>query len=118
VLEGGRVAPERVEVGHHQVERLDVVIGHVLLVGGVGAVGQQPPVDLGVQRHHAVPEDGREPRHLLGVGHLQPRLPQGGGGAAGGDEVPPELGQSPGQIDDAGLVIDRDQDPHVPSPRG
>ena len=77
-----------------------------MLVGGVGSGRASTPMDLGVQ---ASPT-GRGwlgTRHLSGVGDLQAPPPQRSGGCP--ERGPNELGQSPGQIDDAGLVVDRDQ---------
>ena len=45
--------------------------------------------------------------------HLLLRLPQRGGRASGRHEVDPQVGQLAGEIDDAGLVVDREQGPHV-----
>ena len=59
VLEALEAGPERVEVGHHEVERLDAVLGHVLLVVGVAPVGEDPAVHLRVEGDHAVAEDRR-----------------------------------------------------------
>jgi hypothetical protein len=68
VFERCRVGPEGIGVDHHEVERLDAVRLHVGTVIGVGGIGQDPAVDAGVQRHHPVTEDGREPGQLGGVG--------------------------------------------------
>ena len=57
-----RLGAERVEVRHHEVDRLDAVLGHVLLVVGVAAVGEDPAVHLRVQRDHPVAEDRRRSR--------------------------------------------------------
>src|ERR1017187_1664427 len=48
----GGIGRERVEIAHHEVNEPDVVVfqvGHVL---GLGPVGQNASVDLGVQRLH------------------------------------------------------------------
>ena len=63
-LDGG-VRRERVEVRHHEVDGLDAVGRQVVEVLGLGAVGQDPAVDLGVQ--------GLDPpaEHLGRAGHLR-----------------------------------------------
>ena len=116
VGEVGDVDAERVDVDHHEVERLDALGGHVGLVGGVGGIGEDAAVHLGVQRHDPVPEDRVEPRQLGQVGHVQPGVAQRGGGAARRHQVDAELGQLAGELDDAGLVVDRQQGPHVSAP--
>ena len=63
-----RLGAERVEVRHHEVDRVDAVLGHVGLVVGVAAVGEDPAVHLRVQRDDPVAEDGREAGELGDVG--------------------------------------------------
>ena len=113
VGEVGDVDAERVDVHDHEVERLDALRGHVGLVGGVGRVGEDAAVHLGVQRDHPVPEDRVEPGELGQVGHRQAGVAQGGRGAARRHQVDPEAGQLAGELDDAGLVVDREQGPHA-----
>ena len=71
------------------------------------AVGQYPAVDLGVQ--------GLDPasQHLGGAGDLghldvgDAGIGQGGRRVATGHQVPPQVGQSPGQLDQPLFVVDR-----------
>ena len=57
-----RVAGERVQVDDDEGDRLDAVLVEVAPVLGVVEVGEDPAVDLRVQRHDAVAEDRRERR--------------------------------------------------------
>ena len=109
-LNGG-VGRERVEVGDHQVDGLDAVglqVGHV---AGHVAIGQDPAVDLRVEGLHPAAQHFGGARDL---GHLQmgdAGVGQGGGGIAAGDQLPPEISQALGQLDQPFLVIDRQQCP-------
>ena len=103
---------ERVEVGHDEVDRVDAVLGHVLLVVGVAAVGEDPAVHLRVQRHHPVSEDRGEAGELGDVGDGDVGVTERLGRAAAGDEVPSHAAQLPGELDDPGLVVHGEQRPH------
>jgi hypothetical protein len=94
--ERGRIRAERIQVGDHQVDRLDAVGFHVGQVIDLGPVGQDPAVQLGMQGHHPVSEDGREPGEGLGVGHGQAGVAQGSGRTSTGHEVPAQVGQARG----------------------
>ena len=56
---------ERVQVRHDEVERHDAVRRHVLFVARLRPIGEEAPVDLRVERHHAVVEDRRHARDVF-----------------------------------------------------
>ena len=106
------VRGERIEVAHDEIDRLDVVgleVGEVL---GLRAVGQDAAVDLRVQ--------GLDPaaEHLGALGdrgHVlvgDPSLREGGRGLPGGDQLDPRRGESAGEVDQSGLVVDAEQGSH------
>jgi hypothetical protein len=104
-----RVVPEGVEVHDHQVEGLDAVIVQLGSMLRVVPVGQQPPVDLRMQRHHPVTQDRGEPGQLGHVGHREPGVAQRRRRGPRGHQVPAPVGQALGEPDDTGLVVDREQ---------
>ena len=112
MLEALEAGAERVEVRHDEVDRLDAVLGHVGLVVGVAAVGEDAAVHLRVQGHHPVAEDRRRAGEVGHVGDGEAGVAQGLGRAAAGDQVPAEAAEPAGQVDDAGLVVDGEQRPH------
>ncbi len=108
----GRVRGERVQVRDHQVDGVDAVGLQVGQVLGLGAVGQDPAVDLGVE--------GLDPsaQHLGRAGDLG-HLDVGDAGlaqrrrrVAAGHQLPPQVREALGQLDQAFLVVDRQQRPH------
>ena len=91
---------------------LDSVGRQVVEVPGLRPVGQDAAVDLGVQRLDTAAEHFGRPRHL---GHLEvcdPSLGQLGRRVAAGDELPAEVREAPGQLDQALLVVDGQQGSH------
>jgi hypothetical protein len=110
-----RVAAERVEVDHDQVDRLDAVVGHVGLVLRLVGSASRPPCTFGCRvttRWSRMA--GRPVRSARSVTSTPARRPP--------SAVPPLLtmrqpgGVQPGrQLDDAGLVVDGEQrGGHVP----
>ena len=76
----------------------------------VVADGQQPGVELGVQRLDAAVHDLREAGEVLDRRGPRARPPASSrGGAAGGHELDAELGEPAGEVDDPALVGDRQQ---------
>ena len=74
-------------------------------VFGVVEVGQDPAVDLGMQRDDSVSEHDRVAGH---VGHVDDRdgLGRDGlGGPSARDDFPAQVVQAPGQFGDAVLVV-------------
>ncbi len=105
---------EGVEVDADQVDRLDpLALQHRHVLGAVPS-RQQRRVQPRVQGLHPAAEDLLLAGELGDVGHLQPGLTQGAGGAAGGEDLDPERRQRLGEIGHAGLVGDRDQRPAHP----
>ena len=76
---------------------------------GVVAPREQRGVQARVQRLHPAVEDLRRAGELGDVGDLEPRLAERRRGAAGREDLDPELAQAAGEVDDPGLVGDRDQ---------
>ncbi len=116
---------ERVEVHHHQVDGLQLVLLEIRLVALVIAPSEQAAVDARVQRLHAAAEHLGATRQGLDVHHLEPGLAQRARGAAGGHQLDAELGQGAGELDEARLVGNGEQRPldgtrllggHVKSP--
>ena len=104
-----RGALERVQVHAHQVDELDPVLlggAHVLRVV---AHRQQARVQLRVQRLDAAVHDLRKAGEVGDRAHLDARVGQLAGGAAGGDDLDPQLRQAAGELDDPRLVGDRQQ---------
>ena len=88
------IGGERVQVAHHEIDRLDAVLGHVGAVLGLGRIGQQPAVDLRVQGDDAVIEDRRHARELGEIGDRRAGLGDRLGGAAAADDAPAQLVQA------------------------
>ena len=59
MLEVGHARPERVEVADNEIDRVDVVFGHVGLVFGIGSIGKDAAVHLGVEGYDSMPEHDR-----------------------------------------------------------
>jgi hypothetical protein len=100
-----RAARERIQVHHHEVDRLDAVLGQVGDVLGLGRVGEQSAVHLRVQRHHAVIEDRRHTREVGDVDRRHPGGDHGLGGTATAHDRPAELVETGGELHDPGLVV-------------
>ena len=75
-------------------------VAEVGAVGGVGPVGQDPAVDLRVQRDHPVAEHLGGAGDVRDVGDGDARLGQGRGGAAARQQLPAEPVQALGERDD------------------
>src|SRR5262245_18017691 len=102
---------ERIERADHQVDGRDAVLlergqvlGHVL-------AGQDPAVDLRMQRLHATVEYLGESGRLRYVDDPDTGVADELGGAAGRDDLHAEGGEPPGELDDPGLVMNADQRP-------
>ena len=102
---------ERVQVRHHQVERLDPEVGKLLHVGLEPAVGEDAGVHLGVQRLHPAVEALGEAGQVLDPGHRQPELLDQRGGAAGGDQRHAGVVKPAHEVLEPGLVVDGDECP-------
>ena len=114
-LDGG-LGHERVQVAHHQVDGLDALGGQVGQVLVLGPVGQDPPVDLGVQGLDPAPQHGRGAGDGL---DLDVGYAPGGQGLRrppAGDELPPQPHQTAGQALQPRLVVDGEKRPHGVAP--
>ena len=106
------VRGERVQVGDHQVDGLDPIRLQVRQVLGLGAIGQDPAVDLRVEGLDPAAEHLGRARHR---GHLDvrdTRLGQCRRRVPARHKLPAEAGQPTGQLDQAVLVVNRQQRPH------
>ena len=104
---------ERVEVAHHQVDGRDAPPVQVGDVGGVASVGQDGAVDARVQGLHPPVEHLRSTGHRLHRRGGDAQVVQGGGGAPTRHELPSQLGQATRERRQTGLVVHRQQGPHV-----
>ena len=110
-LNGG-IGRERVQVRHDEVDGLDVVRRQVVEVFGLGAVGEDPAVDLGVERLDAPAEHLGRAGHLRHLEMRDPGLGQLGRGVAAGDQLPTEVRETLRQVDQPLLVVDGQQGSH------
>jgi hypothetical protein len=99
-LDVGRLE-ERVQVGHDHVEHVDAVRLHVGEVRLLAAVGEDPAVNLRVQRHDAVVEHLGKACDLGKVPHRHAGLLDRARRAARRHELPTELVQRARELDDA-----------------
>ncbi len=58
-----------------------------------------------MEGHHPVPEHLRRAGHLFDGQDREARIGERPGGPSRGDQLPTEIGQALGQIDDPGLVV-------------
>jgi len=100
------VRGERVQVDHHQVDRLDAVLCHLRRVVRLVPVGEDAAVHLRVQRHHAMIEDRGHTRHLGDIGDVD----SGGGESrrrsTRRDDAPPGCDKAPRELLDPRFVVD------------
>jgi hypothetical protein len=105
---GGRLAGGGKVYGD-QVDRLDAVRlerSHVL---GVIASRQQAAVHGRVERLDPAAEDLGKTRDLRDLANGDAGLAQGARRTAGRDQLPPEVGQTPGQVDETRFVGHREE---------
>jgi hypothetical protein len=100
---------ERIEVHHQKIDRPDAMLFHGACVLRVVADRQQAAMDLRVQGlDPAVHHLGRA-GELRDVDHREAGLRQRLGGAAGRHQLDAALGERAREIDEPGLVGDREQ---------
>ena len=106
------VRGEGIEVADHEIDRLDVVRCQVSEVLGLGAIGQDPAVDLRMQGLDPSPEHLRargDGRHIdVGDARLDERSRR----LPAGDELDTELLEAPSKGDETCLVVHAEQCPH------
>ncbi len=95
---------ERVEVHDDEIDQLDAVGRGRLEVVGTMAPGENPAVDLGVQRLDAAVHHLGKAGHVGDVADRQTRRRQGPGGAPGGHQFHPQTGQAASQLGQAGFI--------------
>ena len=78
---------EGIEVDHDHVDRGNALVRQIALVGGLGALGQDPAVNAGVQGFDAPPKDFGCTGVLGDLGDRDPRRGQRCCGAAAGDQL-------------------------------
>ena len=106
------IGGEGIEVADHQVDEADAQLLDVREMVGLRPVGQDAPVDGGVEGLDPAPEHlGRTGE----IGHLDvvdARLGQRGRGAPARHQLPAELREPAGQPHETGLVVHGQQCPH------
>ncbi len=100
---------ERIEIHHHEIDRLDAVCGHRAGVVLVGADGEQAAMHPGMQRLDAAVHHLGEAGELRNVDHLEAGVFQRLGGAAGRNQLDAVAGERLGEFGEAGLVGHREQ---------
>ena len=111
VAAGGDRVLERIEADVEQVDAADAVLGHRLGVLGRVAHAEQAAVHHRVQRLHPPVHHLRIAGQRRDVGDRQAGRGDRRARAAGGDQLDAEVVQSARDVDEAGLVEDRDQRP-------
>jgi hypothetical protein len=101
-----RRALERIEVHAHEIDRSDAVLRERGAVPLAGADRQQARVDAGVKCLDPTVEDLGKAGVGLDRRGFDAGLADLLGGAAGGDDLHPELAQRPREVDHAPLVED------------
>ena len=87
-----RGALERIQVHAHQVDELDVVLLGLAHVGVVVAEREQPAVQLRMERLDPPVHDLRKAGQVGDLEHLEAGAGQLAGGAAGRDDLDPQVG--------------------------
>lgn len=116
LLQGFRLAhprpgdglPERIEVGHYDVDRDDAVRGelaHVRLL----AAREDAAVDARVKGLHPAVKDLREAGDVADRHRRDAGLDERREGAAGADELEPQLREAASELLEATLVVDADE---------
>ena len=100
---------ERVEVGHQQIDRRDLVLLHLGDVFRQVAPAQQAAMDLRHQCLDAPVEDFGKAGMGGHINHRDAGITQRLGRAAGGEDLDPAGRQRAGEINQAGLVGHRHQ---------
>ena len=107
---------ERIEVGDQHIDAGNAVGLHGLGMLGIVANSQEPAMDTGMQGLHPAVHDLGKAGQLGDVAHGKAGLAQRPIGAAGGDQLDIKRRQFTGEIDETGLVEDRQQraaNPHA-----
>jgi hypothetical protein len=102
-----RVRGEGVQVRHDEVDADDVVGLEVGQMFGLGTIGEDAAVDLRVERLHPAPQHFGRARDVGGLGVRDTGLGELRGRVATGDQLPPQIGETLGQLDETLLVVDR-----------
>ncbi len=102
---------ERVQVDHDELERRDPGGGQLVAMVRPTPIREDPGMDPRVEGLHPAIEHLRGAGDRRDVRHRQPRPAQRGRRATGRDELEAETGQTAGEIDQTGLVRDRQERP-------
>ena len=95
---------ERIEVDDHQIDRLDSVILHLLLMARFGAAAQNSAVDFRMQRLHAAVEHLGKAGELFDRLDLHARRFERGLGASGRDQLDAAARERAREIREPALV--------------
>ncbi len=99
-----RIRAERIQVDDDEIDRLDAVGVHVGPMIVERGIGEDPAVDLRMERDHSMAEDRRHARQLDHVGDLDPGVGDRRRGTAARNQLPAEFAQAERELDDAGFV--------------
>ena len=105
----GRGFAKRIQVRHHEVERLDAELGQLAHMLGLAGVGQQPGVHLRVQRLHPAVEALGKSGEVFDLQHGDPGLGQHRSRRSGRDDLHAGSSEPAAEFDDARLVVDADE---------
>ncbi len=97
---------ERIEVADDEVDRLNAVGGHGLLVFGIVADGENAAVDERVQRLDPAVEHLGEAGHVGDLAHRQFGIKQRLARAAGRDKLDAQGGKATGQVEQTRFIAD------------
>eukprot|EP01037_Dinobryon_pediforme_P030474 gene30475-34574_t len=100
---------ERVEIDDNEIDRGDPVFLHRRDMRRIIAHREQAAMDVGMERFHAPVHHLGKTRKLANVADVESRIAQRLGGAAGRDQFDAVAGKTPREIDDPGLVGNREK---------
>ncbi len=114
-----RIRRERIEVAHHEVDQADPQrVEHVEVHRASTRSARIPPWTAGWSVLTRPSSISGRPGHLGDLDVVDARRGERLGGAAARDELPPEIGETAGELLEPGLVVDGQQRPHPPTSRG
>ncbi len=98
-----------IEIHRHQVDRDDLMPLERRHVFGQIAAGEERAVDHGVQRLDPSVQQLGKPGQLLHLDDGDVARAERGGGSAGRDDLPAQVGQTPGKGHNAAFIADGDE---------
>ena len=98
---------KRVQIDHHHVDGRYPVLGHDRVI--LAAAGEDATVDPGVQGFYPAVHHLRKAGVVRYLGHFEAAVLQQAVGAAGGQQLHPQLAQGGGEIHQAGFIGNAEQ---------